>query len=194
MTNHVNLRKANAIQEELTSTISDRSDSPDTTLNVMVHDDWQNRLNDMKNQYLDYVGKNQNLLLLRQQLRKLISKKNQEVGVNDLLAEIKTCELQIQFLNMTVTRLRVREMDSVIQKKIDRKLQEIQKSERGYGFDPDYEVSIWTQEDVSMLKNWIKEQKRFKQKLQDKLLELNVSTVIELPEDMDRELLVLGLL
>jgi hypothetical protein len=192
--NILNLRKANAIQEELTLNISDRSEYPDTTLNVMFHDDWQDRLNDMRNQYLDYIGKNQNLLLLRQQLRKLISKKNQEVGVNDLLAEIKTTELQIQFLTTIAQRLKVREIDHIIQKKIDRKLDDIQKSERGYGFDPDYEVSIWSQSDMTMFKNWIKEHKRFKQKLQDKLLELNVSTTVELPEEMGQELLELGLL
>lgn len=190
----VNLRKANALQEGLTAILNDNSDAPMISLDVMVHDNWKDRLVSMKNEYLDHIGTYQNRVLLRQQLRTMISAKNHEVGVDGLLAQIKATELQLAHLQSIVARLVVRDIDSVVEKKIERKLSEMNKTERSFSFDPTYEVSIWNNEDRDILKKWITELKRFKQKLQDDLLERNVSAEVELREDMVKDLTDLGLL
>lgn len=110
-------------------------------------------------------------------IRLSVAQANHESGVNQHLTDVAALEKQIQFYTGLAGK-EVRESADVLAGKL-RKIAE-SKSERLYGYNDTVSTSVFTAEDIAGFKKIVIDRKKSKQQIQDKILELNVRTEIEL--------------
>ena len=176
----INLRKANAVQEELTSIINDISDTPKDNIDVTLSPEWKSEIKELLYAYKIDIDFRMSLIDLRTDLRCLIATQNLESGVTHLLTKVKGIEMKISHINHILHRIDVRDKDDVVDIKRQRKLEEIEKSERSFGNSNSLVFSIWSQSDKEDFKKNLKFLKKEKAFLLDKVLEMNISNVVEL--------------
>ena len=128
------------------------------------------------------------------EIRKLVGAANTRLGIDDLLADVARVTAEIAMYETLVAR-EVQEEDAVIQGKLDKIRSIPADSQRAiYGVPENVDVHVLTAERREQLRADLAHAKREKQRLQDRLLELNVANTIvlstEVTEILESERLV----
>jgi len=177
----INLRKSAALQLEIMNVMNNievstkRSYADIDYVETDFHDHvstWKNNLN-RKWQLVDTL----------ENIRKATAKANQDSGVSDLLTEERVITQKIKFLT-EVLEYRNTRMYTV--QEITGKLKKYQeiKSDSVLAFRQEQSVtsSLISKEEISVYETEIRKLKKLRQKTNDQILELNVSTLIDLSE------------
>lgn len=178
----INLRKANAIQADIRKAIS----AVDAVSNVTVTEFTQNveaTLDKAAAEYNLAVAKKVALNSALFKIRAAVGKANAESGINEVLAQVQEIEALIAIKNSVAT-LQVRKDSVEISARIEK--MKTTTSDRSLLYGDRYnnvETSVASQDLIDSAKNEVKIFKRFRQELNDKLLQLNVNTLITLSED-----------
>lgn len=179
----INLRKANAIQAEIRSamngiklsgnvTVSEFDAKPEDVIGEAVH--VFNRDHHRKMQLINALY----------DIRAKVARANVESGISDILAQVASYEAHIAN-DSDVSKMPVRKSAEEIQARID-KFKAAPASERSAIYGDRYnnvETGILDAMVIEGSKKLIKGFKRERQELNDKLLQLNVTTLITLKED-----------
>ncbi len=170
----ITLRKANAVQASINEALKDNVVNPVFTMDEFAvpaaaastaQQDFQRNL-ELRSSLLDALY----------EIRKAVSSVNAQLKLDDLLADLARLDKEIDF-NNNLSRNQVGLDATVVQAKLD-KIRN--RDEKSYYLDSSVTSTVFTKEDISNLKKKVKTLKREKQKLQDKLLELNVASTITL--------------
>lgn len=178
----INLRKANAIQSEIRKAIS----SVNAANTVTVTEFTQNVeavLDKAAAEYNEAVFKKVSLNSALFKIRAAVGKANAESGINEVLAQVQELEALIS-IKSGVASAQVRKDNSEITARIEKL--KTSTSDRTALYGDRYnnvETSVVSQLEIDKAKNDVKALKRFRQELNDKLLQLNVNTLISLSED-----------
>jgi hypothetical protein len=177
----INLRKSAALQLEIMNVMNNievstkRSYADIDYVETDFHDHvstWKNNLN-RKWQLVDTL----------ENIRKATAKANQDSGVSDLLTEERVITQKIKFLTevMEYRNTRMYTVQEITDKL--KKYQEI-KSDSVLAFRQEQSVtsSLISKEEISVYETEIRKLKKLRQKTNDQILELNVSTLIDLSE------------
>jgi hypothetical protein len=125
-------------------------------------------------------------------IRKLVGKAN-AVEINDLLCDVALIEKIIQ-LNQNVATSAPATAINVIEGKIERIKNATDSAVRMYGRADEVSSTILDEGYIKAAKNTVSLLKKEKQKIQDKVLELNIKTEIELPPEVVSALTQAGIL
>ena len=178
----INLRKANAIQAEIRKAIS----SVNAANTVTVTEFTQNVeavLGKAEKEYNEAVFKKVSLNSALFKIRAAVGKANAESGINEFLAQVQELEALIAIKN-GVASAQVRKDSAEISARIEKL--KTSTSDRSVLYGDRYnnvETSVVSQLEIDKAKNDVKALKRLRQDLNDKLLQLNVNTLITLSED-----------
>jgi len=177
----INLRKSAALQLEIMNVMNNievstkRSYADIDYVETDFHDHvstWKNNLN-RKWQLVDTL----------ENIRKATAKANQDSGVSDLLTKERVITQKIKFLTEVLEYRNTRMY--TVQEITDKlkKYQEI-KSDSVLAFRQEQSVisSLISKEEISVYETEIRKLKKLRQKTNDQILELNVSTLIDLSE------------
>jgi hypothetical protein len=177
----INLRKSAALQLEIMNVMNNievstkRSYADIDYVETDFHDHvstWKNNLN-RKWQLVDTL----------ENIRKATAKANQDSGVSDLLTEERVITQKIKFLTevMEYRNTRMYTVQEITNKL--KKYQEI-KPDSVLAFRQEQSVtsSLISKEEISVYETEIRKLKKLRQKTNDQILELNVSTLIDLSE------------
>ena len=177
----INLRKSAALQLEIMNVMNNievstkRSYADIDYVETDFHDHvstWKNNLN-RKWQLVDTL----------ENIRKATAKANQDSGVSDLLTEERVITQKIKFLTEVLEHRNTRMY--TVQEITDKlkKYQEI-KPDSVLAFRQEQSVtsSLISKEEISVYETEIRKLKKLRQKTNDQILELNVSTLIDLSE------------
>lgn len=178
----VNLRKANAIQAEIRKAIN--GIKLETDIQVSEFTDGveeailkgNRELNAAINRKLDLV----NALY---SIRSEVGQKNAEVGINSILAEVEATDACTAVHNV-IAGLKPRKSQIEISARIQ-KHKDAPADTRSVLYGDRFsnvDTSVAFEGDIDAAKQSVKELKRSRQDLQDKLLQLNVNTLITLSE------------
>lgn len=185
----VNLRKANRIQEEL-STLINKVDIS-LTHQFDEHRDPDAVLTEKRSELSSSVDKKLALFDALYQIRKLTAKANAENGIDALLTDIAHIEKKITVLKPFEFVTKEANME-VIKSKIA-SAKEGRKDQLMYRLAQDAPETIPS---INMLESYhaeLKNAKRIKRQKQDELLALNVKSEIELSEEVVKLLETEGL-
>jgi hypothetical protein len=177
----INLRKSAALQLEIMNVMNNievstkRSYADIDYVETDFHDHvstWKNNLN-----------RKWHLVDTLENIRKATAKANQDSGVSDLLTEERVITQKIKFLTEVLEYRNTRMY--TVQEITDKlkKYQEI-KSDSVLAFRQEQSVtsSLISKEEISVYETEIRKLKKLRQKTNDQILELNVSTLIDLSE------------
>jgi uncharacterized protein YdcH (DUF465 family) len=114
-------------------------------------------------------------------IRAQVGRANVESGVSDLLAEAAYIDKRLGHLK-GLTESKVVESDIVLEGKLE-KLRSQEKNSRIYGYNDTVDTGVLTAEQIEGYKAEMRSLKKQKQSINDKVLELNVRTEIELDAD-----------
>jgi hypothetical protein len=191
----INLRKANAVQSEIRKAIS--SSGVKDTLSVneytsSVVDVLEKAMEQFANDATRKVALNTALF----NIRKSVAQANCNNGISDILADVELIDAKMAVYSTIATKevaKSVREIEARIEKL---KASTADTSTRAIYGDrySVVETSVVEQGTIDGAKHLVKQLKREKQVLQDKLLTLNVNTVIEINTVDEMVLKVEGIL
>jgi hypothetical protein len=185
----VTLRKANALQQNILEAIKNTPIVNNVTFNefedvsekfIKVNNDLANSFNATKTLYESLYS-----------IRKLVGKTNSE-EINGLLCDVALLDKQIHLYNI-VASSQPRTDSDVVRGKLE-KIKNSTESSRLYGRSDEIVSTILDETDINKAKSKVNELKKEKQKIQDKVLELNIKTEIELPSDVAATLTNAGIL
>jgi hypothetical protein len=190
----ITLRKANAVQAEIRKAIS-ASNVSDT---VSITEYTTNVDGVLENAMADYATDVTRKLALNTALfniRKSVSRANASAGISDILADVELIDAKMA-VYINVTTKSVAKSFSEITARIEKmKTTVVDASTRMYGdrFNT-VDTSVVEQSTIDGAKQLVKQLKREKQTLQDKLLTLNVNTTIDIDTVDEMVLKVEGIL
>jgi hypothetical protein len=170
----ISLRKANAIQNTVNDTIKGLDLNTQVTLNEF--EDVQDQIQAVRDRFWTNTDLRSRLTTALYEIRARVAQANAESGINDLLANAAYLEKQISYNNQMASRgvqtaLRV----------LNGQVKKIADARDDYSYSRrDAVTSIFTEQEVEQFRKDAADLKREKQHLQDRLLELNVQTEIEL--------------
>lgn len=174
----ITLRKASALQNaindtlkglEVTTTVTvDEFQSPDTVIAAARAE--ANKAFVRKSSLLDVLYT----------VRKDVAAANAGAGITDLLAEVAQLEKRIQLQGQLAGATAQLE-GTVLEGRLAR-LRESTSETRLYRSSNGVETGVFTTDEIAGAKTALAELKKGKQALQDRLLELNVSTTVNLSE------------
>jgi hypothetical protein len=174
----ITLRKANTVQAAINEAL--KALELRTTVVLNEFEKAESQIAVVRDKFNENLETRNRLVTALYEIRRAVANTNANAGINDLLAEVAQIEKQLAFYNGLV-RSGAQLSDSVINGRLERVRNA--KEERFYGRD-EITTSIFTEPEVDSFKRSVAEFKRQKQKLQDRLLELNVQTEIELSENV----------
>jgi hypothetical protein len=114
-------------------------------------------------------------------IRASVGRANTEAGVADLLTEAAYIDKRLGHLK-GLTESKAVEADAVLDGKLQ-KLRDTESKSRIYGYGDTVETGVLTAEQIEGYKADMRDLKKEKQRINDKVLELNVRTEIELDAD-----------
>lgn len=179
----INLRKANAVQQELRRAISEISLKTDVSVNEYTKDVEGTIALSVTDFTRDFTRKLQ-LINSMYEIRREVARQNVQAGIADILASIAEIDESLRVVT-EVSKKTERKSAEEITARIE-KLKVANNSERASIYGDRYnnvETSCLTDVTIRMAKNSVKELKRRRQDLNDQLLQLNVNTLITLSED-----------
>jgi hypothetical protein len=177
----VNLRKANAIQAEIRKAIS----AVKLELNVAVTEytvDIPAGLAAAELSFITAIQRKEALNKVLFNIRTQVGKANATSGISDVLAEVQRVDAVLTIVGTVANAAEAKPL-SEITARIDKMKANVSADARTALYGERYnnvETSVVTQQMIAQYKTKMKELKREKQALQDKLLTLNVGTNITL--------------
>lgn len=179
----INLRKANAIQAEIRRAIN-ASDAKDTIsvteFTQNVSDEFNKAVNDFRMEITRKVALTTALF----NIRKSVGEANATAGINSILAEVQGIDAEMAIYSGVATKQTAKTLDE-INARIEKIKNAPADSTRASIYGDRYsnvETSVVVAEQIADAKAKVKDLKRQRQNLQDKLLALNVNTLITVTE------------
>jgi hypothetical protein len=177
----VNLRKANAIQAEIRKAIS----AVKLELNVAVTEytvDIPAGLAAAELNFITAIQRKEALNRVLFNIRTQVGKANAASGISDVLAEVQRVDAVLTIVGTVANAAEAKPL-SEITARIEKMKANVSTDRASALYGERYnnvETSVVTQQMIAQYKTKMKELKREKQALQDKLLTLNVGTTITL--------------
>lgn len=175
------LRKANVVQNSINEMIKSLDTETQVTLNEF--EDVQEQIDAVRGRFFTHAATRNKLMDALYEIRAKVATANAEAGINDMLAQVAHTEKTISFntvLGNKGAQTALRVLNGQVKKVAEGK------DDSYYRTAAAVTTSIFTEEEVEDFKRNAAHGKREKQRLQDQLLELNVSTTIELEEETER--------
>jgi len=174
----ITLRKANAIQIAINEALKGLEFADAITINEFQ--DAEDEIDAAVGKFGKNLARRNDLLTALYEIRAAVSAANNTAGIDALLASVAKLEKDITFYS-AYAKSQVRTDMAVINGKLGR-LRTTDESRRGWNGD-NVATTIFDQVALDNFRNLVAAAKKQKQSLQDKLLELNVSTKIDLSEN-----------
>jgi hypothetical protein len=174
------LRKANALQ----NAIQDHIKTIDVTTTIALNE-FQTPATELNRARVTLVSNDVKRAKLTQALYRIraqVGGANVTSGVSDLLAEAAYVDKRIGQLK-GLTDSKVSENDTVLTGKLD-KLRNTEAKSRLYGYGDTVDTGVLTEEQLEGFRADMRDLKKEKQRINDRVLELNVRTEIELADDV----------
>lgn len=189
----INLRKANALQAEIRKAISSSGVS-DTVSVTEYTGDIAGALNTAMDAFATDVTRKVALNTALFNIRKSIAQANAYVGISDILADVQTIDAVMAVYSGVATKAVAKSVEEITARVEKLKTAPTDSSSRIYGDRySTVDTSVVDQSTIDMAKAKVKELKRQKQTLQDKLLTLNVNTTITISATDEMVLKVEGI-
>lgn len=186
----VTLRKANALQQSILDTIKN------SYMNNTVHfNEFENVSEKFKSAENEYKNTLDLVLALNSSLytiRKLVGTANAQ-HINDLLCDVAFIEKQI-VLYQNIATSAPATANNVVEGKLEKIKIATDTATRLYGRADEVTSTIFNEDYIKSAKRTVSDMKKLKQKYQDRILELNIKTEIELPRDVVSTLTDAGIL
>jgi len=176
---NVTLRKANTIQNNIQDVI--KSIKFESTIKLNEFQDAEAVINSAGEIFIKNLQRRDNLLVALYEIRKAVSKANDQAEISHRLAEVAHLEKQISFFE-NISSNDVREDEKVIAGKLEKIRNRKDDARSIYGHGDEIHTSIFDKDELDGFKKIAAKAKKSKQKLQDEILELNVRTEISLSE------------
>lgn len=170
----INLRKANAIQAEIRRAISNAV-AKNTLMVSEFTTDVASALEKAKQEYVTETKRKVALTTALYNIRKSVGQANATAGINDILADVQAVEAEMAIFSIIGNETVAKSLDE-----INARIQKI-KDARSEIYGERYnnvDTSVVEESAIANAKERVKELKRQRQNLQDKLLALNVNTLI----------------
>jgi glutamyl/glutaminyl-tRNA synthetase len=178
----INLRKASAIQSEIRKAITGVKATDSVSVTEFTAD-VDAALSKGALEFTQALQRKEALNKALFQIRAAAGRANVESGISDVLADIQLLDAQIAIkstIASTAPRKEVTEINARIVK-----MKQAPSSERSMLYGERYntvETTVVSEQDINVAKAELKMLKRDKQALADKLLQLNVNTLIQLSD------------
>lgn len=177
----INLRKANAVQSEIRKAISSSGVSENVSINEYTTD-IAGGLEKAKDEFVLDVTRKVALNTALFNIRKSVAQRNASTGISDTLADIELIDATIAVFSNVASKTVAKTLDE-INARIEKMKVVPTNESRIYGDRYNaVETSVVEQGTIDVAKQKVKELKRQKQTLQDKLLTLNVNTTIDISD------------
>ena len=193
---NINLRKANAIQSEIRKAISSSGVS-DTVAITEYTKDIAGGLEKAMADYATDVTRKVALNTALFNIRKSVAQANASNGISDILADVELVDAKITVYSAVATKAVAKSLDEITSRVEKLKATPADATVRSSIYGDRYntvETSVVEQSTIDGAKQIVKQLKREKQTLQDKLLALNVNTVINIDTVDEMVLKVEGIL
>ena len=173
----ISLRKANAVQEAINEAV--KALDLGTRVELNEFEEVEDQIQTARDRFWKNTTIRNSLVKALYEIRASVAQANAAAGINDMLANVAYLDKQISFNNSLAregaqTALRV--LNGQVKKNAESKDDAYR-----YGLR-EVSTSIFTEEEVEIFRKNVANFKREKQRLQDRLLELNVQTEIALTE------------
>lgn len=190
----INLRKANALQSEIRKAISSSGVSDTASITEYTKD----VAGGLEKAMADYATDVMRKLALNTALfniRKSVAQANASNGISDILTDVELIDAKMAVYSAVATKPVAKTLDEINARVEKLKVTTQDASARMYGDRfTSVETSVVEQSTIDGAKLNVKQLKREKQTLQDKLLALNVNTVIDIDTVDEMVLKVEGIL
>lgn len=183
----ITLRKAAAMQQELQNQFNDEMTKIVTCVELTEFKEPKSVLDSTRQESLDRIAECERLVNAIYELRDLIGKENASSGVSEILAKIAQTNKLIALYDDVVSNKTREDMEV-----IEGKLNKIARSEETM-YASKVVSHVMLEDDMLMLRKRIKELKKIKSQLSDRLLEINVSTKIKVSSTTEQVLQDTGL-
>lgn len=186
----INLRKANALQSEIRKAISSSGVS-DT---VSITEYTQGIVSVLKKAMTDYatdVARKVALNAALFNIRKSVAQANTTNGISDILADVELIDAKITVYSAVAAKAVAKSLDEITARIVKIKATPADATGRSAIYGDQYnkvETSVVEQVSIDVAKQSVKQLKREKQTLQDKLLTINVNSMINI-SDVDEMVL-----
>lgn len=182
----INLRKAAALQSEITKAIAGVKVEGTLTVTEFTTD-LTGTIDKARTDFIAAITRKSTLNAALYEIRKQVAVANASVGVNDVLNEVNLLEAKMAIMGLAANAQAAKSFDE-----IHGRIQKIKSTvttdnSRLALYGERYnsvESPVLTQAQIDEYKEVVKHLKRARQGLQDKLLTLNVSNYITLPQDV----------
>jgi len=189
----INLRKANALQSEIRKAISSSGVSDTVSITEYTTDiagGVEKAMDDFANDVTRKVALNTALF----NIRKSVAQANANNGISDILADVELIDAKMAVYSNIATKEVAKSVTEIVAR-IEKMKTNPTNESRIYGDRyNNVETSVVEQNTIDHAKQMVKQLKREKQTLQDKLLALNVNTVINISVADEMVLKVEGIL
>ena len=190
----INLRKANAVQSEIRKAISSSGVSDTASITEYTKD----VAGGLEKAMADYATDVMRKLALNTALfniRKSVAQANASNGISDILTDVELIDAKMAVYSAVATKPVAKTLDEINARVEKLKVTTQDASARMYGDRfTSVETSVVEQSTIDGAKLNVKQLKREKQTLQDKLLALNVNTLIDIDTVDEMVLKVEGIL
>jgi hypothetical protein len=178
----INLRKANAIQAEIRRVIS-AVEAKDTISVSEYAADVAGEVSAAEVDYINAMTRKEALTVALYNIRKSVASANATAGVGQILGDIEKIDSIIKLLETTINvRTRMVSVDE-ISKRLEKLRNAPSDSARLYGRTDEVSTGVVSDIHKSAVKQRIKGMRKARQELQDKLLSINVNTLISVSID-----------
>lgn len=180
----INLRKANALQAEIRKAISSSGVS-DTVSVTEYTTDVAGGLEKAKQDFVTDVRRKIALNTALFNIRKSVAQANANNGISDILADVELIDATMAVYSGVATKVVAKSLDEITARIEKMKAAPADTSARSALYGDHYnkvDTSVVEQVTIDTAKAMVKSLKREKQTLQDKLLTLNVNTVINISD------------
>ena len=192
----INLRKANALQSEIRKAISSSGVSDTATITEYTKDIYWGLEKAMADYATDVTRKVAlNTALFN--IRKSVAQANSTNGISDILADVELIDAKITIYSAVATKAVAKSLDEITARIEKLKAAPADATARSAIYGDRYntvETSVIEQSTIDGAKQIVKQLKREKQTLQDKLLTLNVNSMISIDLTDEMVLKVEGIL
>jgi hypothetical protein len=191
----INLRKANALQSEIRKAISS-SASKDSVSVTEYTTSIVDALEKAKEVFANDVTRKVALNTALFNIRKSVAQANANNGISDILADVELIDAKMAVYSNIATKEVAKSVSEIVARVEKLKASTADTSTRAIYGDRynTVETSVVEQNSIDHAKQMVKQLKREKQVLQDKLLTLNVNTVINISLEDEMTLKVEGIL
>ena len=190
----ITLRKANAVQAEIRKAIS-ASNVSDTVSITEYTTNIDGVLENAMAEFATDVTRKLALNTALFNIRKSVSRANASAGISDILADVELIDAKMAVYSNVTTKSVAKSFSEITARIEKMKTTIVDASTRMYGdrFNT-VDTSVVEQSTIDGAKQLVKQLKREKQTLQDKLLTLNVNTTIDIDTVDEMVLKVEGIL